>query len=102
MGDDLGTVQITDLADVPKEKWEPLWKRWDEKGWPARTGPMPSERRSTYWLHRPNNIGCAAQIAVSVRGRLGEEVQHDRASDDHAHTSESRRITFLALEDPGD
>jgi tetratricopeptide (TPR) repeat protein len=32
LGDDLGTVEIIDTADVPKEKWEPLWKRVGEKG----------------------------------------------------------------------
>lgn len=32
LGDDLGTVEIIDLADVPKEKWEPLWKNVSEKG----------------------------------------------------------------------
>src|SRR3954469_24766247 len=35
LGDDLGRVEVIDLADVPKDRWEPLWKRFDEKGWAA-------------------------------------------------------------------
>ncbi len=38
LGDDLGVVEVIDLADVPKDKWEPLWKRFDEKGWAALEG----------------------------------------------------------------
>ncbi len=35
LGDDLGTVQVIDLADTPKDKWEPLWKAWEKSGWAA-------------------------------------------------------------------
>ncbi|MCU0703687.1 MAG: hypothetical protein MUF18_06900 [Fimbriiglobus sp.] len=38
LGDDLGTVEIVDLADISKEKWEPLWKRFHEKGFAALDG----------------------------------------------------------------
>ena len=38
LGDDFGSVEIINLADTPKEKWEPLWKRFDEKGWAALEG----------------------------------------------------------------
>lgn len=43
LGDDLGRVEIVDLADVPKDKWEPLWKRFDEKGWAALEGDSLKE-----------------------------------------------------------
>jgi hypothetical protein len=35
LGDELGSVEVIDLAATPKEKWEPLWKAFGEKGWPA-------------------------------------------------------------------
>lgn len=38
LGDDFGSVEVIDLADTPKEKWEPLWKKFDEKGWAALEG----------------------------------------------------------------
>jgi hypothetical protein len=31
----LGTVEFVDLADVPKDRWDPLWRQFDERGWPA-------------------------------------------------------------------
>lgn len=43
LGDDLGRVEIIDLADVPKDKWEPLWKKFDEKGWAALEGDSLKE-----------------------------------------------------------
>lgn len=33
VGDDLGVVEVTDLAAVPKANWEPLWRAFDETGW---------------------------------------------------------------------
>ncbi len=38
LGDDFGSVEIIDLSDTPKEQWEPLWRRFDEKGWAALDG----------------------------------------------------------------
>ena len=35
LGDEFGTVEVVDLAGVKREKWEPLWARFDEKGWAA-------------------------------------------------------------------
>ena len=35
IGEDLGSVEVIDLATVAKEKWEPLWTRFEEKGWAA-------------------------------------------------------------------
>lgn len=38
LGDDFGRVEVIDLDATPKDKWEPLWKRFDEKGWAALEG----------------------------------------------------------------
>lgn len=43
LGDDFGTVEFVDLAEAKKEKWEPLWKRFDEKGWAALEGDSLKE-----------------------------------------------------------
>lgn len=43
LGDDLGIVEVIDLADVKQDKWEPLWKRFDEKGWAALEGESVRE-----------------------------------------------------------
>lgn len=31
----IGSVEFVDLADVPKERWEPLWRQFDERGFTA-------------------------------------------------------------------
>jgi tetratricopeptide (TPR) repeat protein len=34
----LGTVEVIDLATVPREKWEPLWQQYEDKGFAALEG----------------------------------------------------------------
>jgi hypothetical protein len=43
LGDDFGWVEVIDLDATPKDKWEPLWKRFDEKGWAALEGESLKE-----------------------------------------------------------
>lgn len=33
--DKLGTVEFVDLAEIPKERWEPLWQQFADRGWAA-------------------------------------------------------------------
>src|SRR5438128_10153414 len=35
----LGTVEVIDLADVPRDKWDSLWSEFDGKGFPALDAP---------------------------------------------------------------
>ena len=46
LGDDFGSVEIIDLTDTPKDKWEPLWKKVDEKGWAALDGDSLKEHNT--------------------------------------------------------
>ncbi len=43
LGDDFGSVEVIDLADTPKDKREPLWKKFEEKGWAALDGDSVKE-----------------------------------------------------------
>lgn len=43
LGDDLGSVEVVSLDDLKKEQWEPLWKRFAEKGWAALDGDSLKE-----------------------------------------------------------
>jgi hypothetical protein len=35
----LAAVEVIDLAATPPAQWDPLWKRFDEAGWPALDAP---------------------------------------------------------------
>ena len=41
----LGTVEVVDLDDVPRDKWDPLWQQFDDKGFPALDATPRPERR---------------------------------------------------------
>ncbi len=46
----LGTVEVIDLADVPKDQWEPLWQQFDDKGFPALDGSRDLTGAKTHFL----------------------------------------------------
>jgi tetratricopeptide (TPR) repeat protein len=65
--DPLGTVEVIDLADTPRDRWEPLWQQFDDKGFAALDAPRDLTRVKTHVLR------------VEVRGGAYhlESRQHD-------------------------
>jgi hypothetical protein len=46
----LGMVDVVDLADTPKDKWEPLWQQFDDKGFAALDGSRDLNGAKTHFL----------------------------------------------------
>ncbi len=46
----LGTVEVVDLATVPREKWEPLWTQFDANGWRALDASRELTGAKTHFL----------------------------------------------------
>jgi tetratricopeptide (TPR) repeat protein len=46
----LGTVEIIDLAELTKDKWEPLWQQFDDKGFTALDAPRDLTGAKTHFL----------------------------------------------------
>ena len=48
----LGAVEVFDLADpaLPRDKWEPLWQQFDEKGFAALDAPRDLTGAKTHFL----------------------------------------------------
>jgi tetratricopeptide (TPR) repeat protein len=45
-----GTVEVIDLADVPRDRWEPLWQQFDDKGFAALDAPRDLTGAKTHFL----------------------------------------------------
>jgi len=88
VGDDLGTVEVIDLATVPKEKWEPLWTKWDQTGWVALEDPAFRKLTGvkTHFL----------KVQVKDGKYLLESRQHDGSTG--LPTPRLRSITVLDLD----
>jgi tetratricopeptide (TPR) repeat protein len=46
----LGTVEVIDLAEVPRDRWDPLWQQFDDKGFPALDAPRELTGVKTHFL----------------------------------------------------
>src|SRR5436190_8319524 len=49
----LGTVEVIDLADLttwPRDRWEPLWQQFDDKGFAALDAPRDLTGAKTHFL----------------------------------------------------
>ena len=46
----LGTVEVIDLAELPRDKWEPLWQQFDDKGFAALDAPRDLTGAKTHFL----------------------------------------------------
>jgi hypothetical protein len=46
----LGTVEVIDLADLARDKWEPLWQQFDDKGFAALDAPRDLTGAKTHFL----------------------------------------------------
>ncbi|VTU00509.1 unnamed protein product [Gemmataceae bacterium] len=46
----LGTVEVIDLGEVPRDKWEPLWQQFDDKGFSALDAPRDLTGAKTHFL----------------------------------------------------
>ena len=46
----LGTVEVIDLAELPRDKWEPLWQQFDDKGFAALDAPRDLTGAKTHVL----------------------------------------------------
>src|SRR5262245_61057824 len=46
----LGTVEVLDLAEVPRDRWDPLWQQFDDKGFDALTAPRDLTGVKTHFL----------------------------------------------------
>jgi tetratricopeptide (TPR) repeat protein len=46
----LGTVDVVDLAAVPRSQWEPLWTQFDDAGFPALDTPRELTAVKTHFL----------------------------------------------------
>ncbi|HEY1190357.1 MAG TPA: tetratricopeptide repeat protein [Gemmata sp.] len=55
----LGAVEVIDLADLPRDKWEPLWQQFDDKGFAALDAPRDLTGAKTHFLkveHRDGKV----------------------------------------------
>ena len=55
----LGAVEVIDLADLPRDKWEALWEQFDAKGFAALDAPRDLTGAKTHFLkveHRDGKI----------------------------------------------
>jgi tetratricopeptide (TPR) repeat protein len=46
----LGAVEVIDLADVPRDRWEALWQQFDDKGFPALDASRDLSGAKTHFL----------------------------------------------------
>jgi tetratricopeptide (TPR) repeat protein len=46
----LGTVEVIDLGEVPRDKWEPLWQQFDDKGFSALDASRDLTGAKTHFL----------------------------------------------------
>lgn len=46
----LGTVEVIDLADAPRDRWEPLWQEFVDKGFSALDAPRDLTGAKTHFL----------------------------------------------------
>ncbi len=55
----LGTVEVIDLADLARDRWEPLWQQFEDKGFAALDAPRDLTGAKTHFLkveHRDGKI----------------------------------------------
>lgn len=55
----LGAVEVIDLADLARDRWEPLWQQFDDKGFAALDAPRDLTGAKTHFLkveHRDGRI----------------------------------------------
>jgi tetratricopeptide (TPR) repeat protein len=45
-----GTVEVVDLDEVPKDRWDPLWQQFDDRGFDALTAPRDLTGVKTHFL----------------------------------------------------
>lgn len=45
-----GSVEIVDLAEVPRDRWDPLWQQFEDKGFEALTAPRDLTGVKTHFL----------------------------------------------------
>src|SRR5262245_10769653 len=46
----LGTVEVVDVTELSRDKWEPLWQQFDDKGFPALDAPRDLTATKTHFL----------------------------------------------------
>ncbi|MBA4189699.1 MAG: hypothetical protein C0467_17070 [Planctomycetaceae bacterium] len=46
----LGTVEVIDLAELPRDKWDTLWQNFDDKGFPALDASRDLTGAKTHFL----------------------------------------------------
>ena len=46
----LGTVEVIDLDEVPRDKWDPLWQQFDDKGFDALAAQRDLSGAKTHFL----------------------------------------------------
>jgi tetratricopeptide (TPR) repeat protein len=46
----LGTVDVIDLAEISRDKWDPLWQQFDDKGFAALDAPRDLTVTKTHFL----------------------------------------------------
>src|SRR5579872_997449 len=47
----LGTVDFIDLADYPRDRWDPLWQQFDDKGFTVLEAPRDLTIAKTHFLN---------------------------------------------------
>lgn len=46
----LGVVEVIDLGDLPRDKWDALWQQFEDKGFPALDSPRDLTGAKTHFL----------------------------------------------------
>jgi hypothetical protein len=46
----LGAVEVVDLADTPRDRWDPLWQQFEDKGFAALEAPRDLNVAKTHFL----------------------------------------------------
>lgn len=47
---ELGKVEVIDLAELPRDRWDPLWQQFDDKGFAALDAPRDLTAVKTHFL----------------------------------------------------
>lgn len=46
----LGSVDVVDLTDIPRDRWDPLWQQFEDKGFAALEAPRDLNLAKTHFL----------------------------------------------------
>ena len=97
----LGTVEIVDLQDVSKDKWEPLWKQVEEKGLESLDAYREIGGGKTHFLRVDFNDGQYDLQARQHDGASGFVTPIVRKASTHARSFVNRLASLMIGQDFG-